>query len=227
MILERRVVVQQLLTGVFWEVVVRLRMHERQHGWTSRFVNLGNLDCCFFSTSRARECGWLLAAATRRLQRTERCVILSYLLLFFSLCGQAIIAAAGRRLWRRWSTAGPWEVRFTNIARQSFAHFASHYVMTPFAIRHHCGCTSSAKRRTLQVRASGLFVLGECGNFLLVPCCQRVGRSHESVGENFEFHRDELPEQFIAFLQSFLALLRVTGVHVALDRDRYRCALVT
>ena len=83
MILERRVVVQQLLTGVFWEVVVRLRRHERQHGWTSRFVNLGNLDCCFFSTCRARECGWLLAAATRRLQRTERCVILSYLLLFF------------------------------------------------------------------------------------------------------------------------------------------------
>ena len=68
--------------------------------------------------------------------------------------------------------------------------------MTPFAIRHHCGCTSSAKRQTLQVRASGLFVLGECDNYLLVPCCQRVGRSHESVGENFEFHRDELPEQF-------------------------------
>ena len=31
---ERRAVVQQLLTGVFWEVVVRLQRHERQHGWT-------------------------------------------------------------------------------------------------------------------------------------------------------------------------------------------------
>ena len=28
-------------------------------------------------------------------------------------------AAAGRRLWRRWSTAGPWEVRLGNLARQS------------------------------------------------------------------------------------------------------------
>ena len=64
MILERRVVVQQLLTGVFWEVVVPLRRHERQHGWTSRFVNLGNLKIVVFSICRARECGWLLAAAT-------------------------------------------------------------------------------------------------------------------------------------------------------------------
>ena len=192
MILERRVVVQQLLTGVFWEVVVRLRRHERQHGWTSRFVNLGNLArLLFFSICRARECGWLLAAATSSEDGEMRDPVLP-VALFFSLCGEAIIAAAGRRLWRRWSTAGPYEVRFANIARQSFAHFVSHYVMTPFAIRHHCGCTSSAKRRTLQVRASGLFVLGECDNFLLVPCCQRVGRSHESVGENFEFHRDEL-----------------------------------
>ena len=30
---ERRVV-QQLLTGVFLGVVVRLQRHERQHGWT-------------------------------------------------------------------------------------------------------------------------------------------------------------------------------------------------
>ena len=28
-------------------------------------------------------------------------------------------AAAGRRLWRRRSTAGPWEVRLVNLARQS------------------------------------------------------------------------------------------------------------
>ena len=34
MICERRVVVQQILTCVFWWVVVRLRRHERQHGWT-------------------------------------------------------------------------------------------------------------------------------------------------------------------------------------------------
>ena len=79
------------------------------------------------------------------------------------------------RSWRRWRRngrrAGPWEVRFANLARQSFAHFVSHYVMTPLMIRHHCGCTSSAKSRTLQVRAEGLFVLCECDNFLLVPCC--------------------------------------------------------
>ena len=79
------------------------------------------------------------------------------------------------RSWRSWRRngrrAGPWEVRFANLARQSFAHFVSHYVMTPLMIRHHCGCTSSAKSRTLQVRAEGLFVLCECDNFLLVPCC--------------------------------------------------------
>ena len=79
------------------------------------------------------------------------------------------------RTWRRWRRngrrAGPWEVRFANLARQSFTHFVSHYVMTPLMIRHHCGCTSSAKSRTLQARAEGLFVLCECDNFLLVPCC--------------------------------------------------------
>ena len=68
----------------------------------------------------------------------------------------------------------------------------SHHVMTPLTIRHHCGCTSSAKRRMLQVRAQGLFVFIECDNFLIVPCCQRVEQSHESVGKNFELHRDLL-----------------------------------
>ena len=113
------------------------------------------------------------------------------------------------RSWRRWRRngrrAGPWEVRFANLARQSFAHFVSHYVMTPLMIRHHCGCTSSAKSRTLQVRTEGLFVLCECDNFLLVPCCQRVEQSHESAGKNFEF-QSRLARQFIALCLCSLSL---------------------
>ena len=179
MILERRVVVQQLLTGVFLGGCGSLAK--------ARATARVDVPLCeprksrkivvFFSTCRARECGWLLAAATSSEDGEMRDPVLP--VAFFSpFCGQAIIAATGRRLWRRWSTAEPWEVRFANIARQSFAHFVSHYDMTSFAIRHHCRCTSSAKRRTLQVRASGLFVLGECqlSSCSLLSTCRTVTR---------------------------------------------------
>ena len=78
----------------------------------ARFVNLANLArqshrpliVAFFHLSSKGM--WLVACSPRRPRMSETCVILSYLLFFCSLCGQAIIAAAGRRLWRRRSTAG-------------------------------------------------------------------------------------------------------------------------
>ena len=158
MILERRVVVQQLLTGVFWEVVVRLRRHERQHGWTSRFVNLGNLArLLFFSICRARECGWLLAAATSSEDGEMRDPVLPVALFF--------------TLW----TGNHCRSRSTAVDAPEHSRAVG---------------GALCKYRKTVVRTFRVSLRHD--TFLLVPCCQRVGRSHESVGENFEFHRDEL-----------------------------------
>ena len=114
------------------------------------------------------------------------------------------------RSWRRWRRngrkAGPWEVRFANLARQSFAHFVSHYVMTPLMIRHYCGCTSSGKSRTLQVRAEGLFVLCECDNFLLVPVANVSNNHTNPPGKTSSSIAIGLSVHCFASLQSFLAL---------------------
>ena len=116
------------------------RNARRERPGVVRFVSLANLArrshrppiVACFSTCGAKECGWLLASATSSEDGDMRDLVLS--VVFFSLRGQAIIAAAGRRLWRRRSRAGAWEVRFANFARQSFAHSSYTVLFTRVAL---------------------------------------------------------------------------------------------
>ena len=64
-------------------------------------------ECCLFFFSFVEQGNVAGCLRPRRFQRTETCVILFYLLFFFFFnpCGQAIIAAAGWRLWRGRSRA--------------------------------------------------------------------------------------------------------------------------
>ena len=86
----------------------------------ARFVNLANLArqsrrppsvACFFHLSSKGM--WLVAC----IRGDMRDPVLS--VVFYSLCGQAIMAAAVRRLWRRRSRAGSWEVCFLQISQGS------------------------------------------------------------------------------------------------------------